>query len=153
MSKLIIFLMLIATSSVSLASTPQWMKTKDIDSLGLYVFVKESCPFSKAEVREKIEGEYLRARIKPTDSIDLFIEVDVSCLDAQIADRSVGYVVSYETSFGTYFLDTIMMYRFPQYGSLAVGNGDASSLDFFVNSIAESVEDALTDYLKVNLQE
>ncbi|MFY0668989.1 MAG: hypothetical protein JXQ95_13245 [Alteromonas stellipolaris] len=152
MLKFLFISILISVSFFSVAEPKSWMGSEDSDQLGLYVSVYEECPFNQSQLRSKIEGEYIRARIKPTESIGLFLEVNVSCMELKIDNRSVGYVVNYDTSFGSNLFDTIIKYRFPQYGTMAVGS-DASSTRFFINSIAESAEEALTDYLKANMTE
>ncbi|ASC57157.1 hypothetical protein FORC37_1463 [Vibrio vulnificus] len=43
-----------------------------------------------------------------------------------------------------------VLYETPNYGSMLIGGNGTDSSQFFISSITNSVEDALTDYLKAN---
>jgi len=85
------------------------MKQAKPDSLGLFVSVSPKCPFTDKELVNRFEGEFLRARLKPTNILE-------------------------------------------NYGAMIVGDNKASSKQYFINTITDSVALSLTDYLKVNFQ-
>lgn len=143
--------LLVFVSCAAFAQGNAWMKQKDPNSLGLFVAVDEECPFSEEEVTNVLEGEYLRARIKPTQSLVLNITVSVTCVLIEDDESVMGYAVSKQVRFGTRLTNgSLVLYEMPDYGSLDIGGTDSKR--FLMNSISDAVSSAITDYLKVNFQ-
>lgn len=129
-----------------------WLKQADPNNLGLFVSVDKTCPFSKETLTEKIEGEFLRARIRPTKSLFLNLTVYVNCLSN--LDRNgapLGYTAAYQIFFGTRLPSGVdVLYESPDRGGVATtGKGEGQ---YLVNAIGEGASEALTAYLKANLQ-
>lgn len=123
------------------------------DSLGLDVWVNSSCPFSQSELRNRVEGEFVRARMKPTNSRDFYLVINVSCMNIENrSGHSTGTAVSYETRLGFENDDgDSMLFEYPNFGSMLIGGKDASSSSFFLNAIRDSASNALTEILKARL--
>lgn len=132
------------------ASAQSWMKQDNPDSLGLYVRVSDDCPITKEELTKRIEGEFLRARIKPTRSLSLNITVEVLCLSiAQGSSNTVrGHAVNYGIRFGATMEVNHFLYDGPNHGSLLIV--PKGSNQYLLDAIRDSVSNALTDYLKAN---
>lgn len=127
-----------------------WMKKENSSELGLYVDTHTSCPFSNADIKNLIEGEFLRARIKPTADLDLYLQISVTCMNAESGSRQLGYAVHYDIIFGTLTANYgLMHHASPSYGSMLLGG--MNDISFLKNAIRDSASNALTDYLKANL--
>lgn len=149
--KWILGLVLFFVAHVAVAEPQHWMKQDKPDSIGLLVFVSEPCPFTQNRLRSKIEGEFLRARIKPIENpyLNLSLHVTVVCQATynQLGTLS-GYAVHSDIRYGTALNKELMLYVWPIYGSMLSGSrGDAQ---YFVNNITDKVSTAITDYLKAN---
>ena len=138
----------------AIAEPKVWMKQTNRDNLGLFVWVSSSCPFSEEVLVNRIEGEFLRARLKPTKSLDFNLTVNVRCMSVNNkAGTSLGNVVSYEIRYGSRMPNgENVLYETPDHGSMLTGDNDAGSTQYFVTTITDSVALSLTDYLKANLQ-
>lgn len=149
--KRILALITILCSVPAFAEPQYWMRQDDPDRLGLYLSVSKDCPISRSELLSRVEGEFLRARITPTDSLLLNLTVSVLCLEATTrGGTSIGHAVAYEIRFGTQTpAGSNVLYETPNYGSMLVGNSDAKQ--FFVDAIRDDVSVALTAYLKANV--
>ena len=146
-----VFLVLLSCSSWAMERP--WMKQADPNSLGLFVAVSDICPFETAELEGRFEGEFLRARIKPTKSTDLNITVSVTCMTIKTDSAEMGTAVAFIVQYGTKMpTGHHVLYESPDYGSLAIGGVEADSRQFLINSITDSVSLALTEYLKANFQ-
>jgi hypothetical protein len=147
-------LLSVVLSGTVFAQPEPWMKQGEPNSLGLWLFVGDQCPATEEEVRERVDGEFLRARVKSDRSLDsLHLSVQVSCLSDTLQNgRQIGYTVSVEIRFGNTFGNDLMLYHFPDYSTiLALGTGDVSE-QFFLTAIRDKAAAALTDYLKANLE-
>ena len=153
MKVFIVFFIIFFSSSVR-ADVRPWMKQNDPDRLGLFVGVSSDCPFSKEDIENRVKGEFLRARLKPTSSLTLNLTVSVSCMPLKTEHGSqTGYAMNYDVRYGTTLPgDVYMLYEFPNYGSLASAGKDGNARMFFINAITEKVSLALTDYLKANFE-
>ncbi|CAM4499576.1 Lipoprotein [Vibrio vulnificus] len=144
--------LLVLINSVAYADLPQWMKREEPDSLGLYSSVFGDCPFTNDALLKRIEGEFLRARVKANEDLSFNITVNTMCMDIESkGGDNRGTAVSYEIRFGTIMpTGGFVLYETPNYGSMLIGGNGTDSSQFFISSITNSVEDALTDYLKAN---
>ena len=133
------------------------MKQENPNELRLWVFVEDDCPFTQSDARSLAEGEFLRARIKPTKDLKFYLDVDVSCLKrSRVTGASQtfsGYAIYADILFGTTgtFATQGMSYNTPNHSVLLTGR--TNSAQFFKNGIEEQIEKALTDYLKANFGE
>ncbi|MGF1704208.1 hypothetical protein L4D09_28385 [Photobacterium makurazakiensis] len=124
------------------------------DQLGLFTTIASDCPVSRTQVDNAIEGEFLRARIKPSRSLDFNLNVNVSCLSINnVAGNHTGYAINYEIRYGTQIEDGMnVLIETPSYGSMLIAGPNSSSSQFIVNAIKESTSSALTDYLKMIME-
>ncbi|MFA0030084.1 hypothetical protein AB4348_15945 [Vibrio breoganii] len=123
----------------------------DADKLGLFVSVSSECPFSQSQIVNAVEGEFLRARVKPSSNLKTNLTVHVMCLGiTNTGGTKTGYGVSYEMRYGTQLSDgTNVLIEAPNFGQILIGGPTSSSTTFFVNAIRDSASHALTDYLKM----
>ena len=129
---------LLMVSGFSSANPQPWMKRVNPDEFGLFVLAGKHCSFTTEKLRSIIEGEFLRARLKPTDYVAFNLTVSATCAKDATA-------VAYDIRFGT----DDMLYEIPTYGGLSTGGSD----DYFLKAIKLGVESALTDYMEANFAE
>ena len=100
----------------------------------------------------QVEGEYLRARIKRAVSYDnLMINVITVCMKI-IVGTHVGYALNSDTYFSTHDGSWIR-YDDIRYGELAItGPNTGQAKTTMLNYIRDDVSEALTDYLKANME-
>jgi hypothetical protein len=139
-------------SAQAVADPQTWMQRSDPNSLGLFVGLTDDCPITLEEVQSRAEGEYLRARIKATESLAFNLTVNIACMTTENqAGEMTGYVIAYEVRFGTQTAaGANVLYELPDYGLLLSGGMDEKK--FYLDHIRDSVSNALTDYLKANFQ-
>jgi len=138
-------LSLLLLSGVASADPEPWMKKEKPDELGVYVERESECP--EFDIQELVHGVLIRSRVRPlpfTDTPELYLNVNVRCIELDNQPNFYSFSsdirFSYRASLGTYLL-----YEFPAYGTL--GHGGSA---FIQQSIKESVESAITDYLQAN---
>ncbi|ELI1830351.1 SPOR domain-containing protein [Vibrio fluvialis] len=142
--KSILLVTLVISSSLSYSKSIQ-----SSDSLGLFVSVGEKCPFDSQELREKVIGEFVKARVNPTDDTALFLNVDISCLQLKNGSGYVnGYSVDADIRFGTSLHSGEQLVERFSRGTMMTGSDSADSELFYFNVIKERVSDVLVDYLK-----
>jgi hypothetical protein len=147
-----LFLLLLSFSAFGEAKN--WMKQTNPNSLGLFAWVSSSCPFTEAELVNRIEGEFLRARLKPTKSLSFNLTVNIKCMSVENKGGTLlGNVVSYEIRYGTKMANgENVLFESPDHGSMLVGSNDVSSTQYFISTITDGVALSLTDYLKANFE-
>ena len=152
--KWIVSLCFVLLSFSVFAEPKNWMKQANPNSLGLFVWVSNSCPFTEEGLVNRIEGEFLRARLKPTKILDLNLTVNIRCMSVKSKGGALmGNVVSYEIRYGSIMANgENVLYEAPNYGTMLVASNDASSKQYFINTITDDVALSLTDYLKANFQ-
>lgn len=152
--KLSVSLCLLLLAFPAIAEPEAWMKQSNPNNLGLFVGVSSTCPFSGETLANRIEGEFLRARLKPTKSLDFNLTVYVRCLAIENnGGTPLGNVVSYEIRYGSIMANGAnVLYESPNHGTILVAGNDASSTQHFITTITDSVAQSLTDYLKANFQ-
>ncbi|MFA0357011.1 hypothetical protein AB4525_08860 [Vibrio breoganii] len=146
------FLLFLSTTAHS--EPTDWMKKENPKSLGLYVFALTECNFSNAYVEDRIEGEFLRAGIKPTKDTDLFINVEYTCLpQSNVSGHVRGHSVHMDIRFGTRHPNgSYVLYTGPMYGTLVHGGTGSDTTQFFINQLSERASIALTDFLRANIE-
>lgn len=132
-----------------MAEPKEWMKRKDYEKLGFFVVIGSDCPFSRKEVTKKIEGTFLRSRIKPIPFFekDIFLIIEASCMTVKIGEKIIGTTMSFDIFFGENIKS--LMYYVPGYVGLI--QAPPNDNQYLLNSIAEGVEEALMDYIKANM--
>lgn len=130
----------------------------------LYVAYSQfgKCPFEEPSIRTMIEGLLVRSRLKQTSYAEwvsqepnLFqLDIGVHCDD----DEEAPYLFLVDTKFEEYVTVQrpagsmqVFMSHFPGYARWGTFNPRTKQSDNHLrNTIRESVEDALTEYLKAN---
>lgn len=139
---------LVATQALS-SEHPGWLnqalESPTPNQLAYWASAGDDCPMTSDEVAEIVDGVFIRSRIKPLrDEIfsegSLYLNVTVSCLTS---DSSI-HIFDSNVIFGVYNPQPPILYEY-QYGKY--GTGDAS---FIRSSMQTSVENAVTDYIRVN---
>ena len=157
MNKMILFCSLL-TMSFSAMSEPQyWMKKDNPNSLGLFVMVSDKCPFKQSNLMKLAEGEFLRARIKPTDDMnDLNITIAAVCVkQTNTYGQHMGYGMSYSIDFSIRMVVPVpayVNYAPNTFGILTNGSSKGKAKTEFLASLREDISSALTDYLKANME-
>ena len=127
-----------------------FLKVTDPNELQyLYTHQSPDCPFTSQEAANVIEGVIKRSRIRTALGIGrnnaIYLNIESSCIeDNTTSGRVLGYSVFFDINFG----DGVMLYAKP-YGNL-LGGGVSSSRQFFLNSLQDYVENAVTDFVEVN---
>jgi hypothetical protein len=139
-------------SAQAVADPRPWMKQSDPNSLGLFIGMTDDCPMTLEELKSLAEGEFLRARIKQTESLAFNLTANIACMTTENhGGETTGYAVSYEVRYGTQMPSGgNVLYEIPDYGVLLIGGPDEKK--FYLDHIRDSIADALTDYLKANFQ-
>lgn len=135
------------------ADPQPWMKRENPNELGLFVSTTPECPFTEADITSMAEGEYVRARVKPTEDISWNLTLTVECMTTSVSERQVGWAMVVNLRFGTSLRPFVfVLYEGANYGTLAVGPDDTSGTLYLRNIVKAQVEEALTDYLKANIE-
>lgn len=143
---------LILLPFLSSAEPQGWMKQSNPNKLGMFIYVQEDCPFTLVQLENKIKGEYLRARITPTDNVALNITTYVMCLENKIEDEIYSYSIFFDIAFSSITKDGhSFVYDNPQYSMLM--RGSSTSQKFFIDTLVGGIEKALTDYLEANFSD
>ena len=81
--------------------------------------------------------------------MQLYITINAHCLDIKVDGNLKGYAVDFDVYFGKFYDGAFLSYEFPNYGGLALEPvDDVDSIKYG----AELVSNALTTYLKANVQ-
>lgn len=136
------------------------LKKNDPNVLYFTLFFDDDCPGTQSSYEETVEGELLRARIKPKSGWsynETFLHTDVSCTNPD--NRVVAYDIS--VHFGEFQrvsapapneLEFHMILHAKPYGAFgfrSVYSTEEIERDL-KSSLRESVSEALTDYLRAN---
>lgn len=134
------------------ADPAQWMKSGKPNELGLFVNSSERCPISTDQLREIVEGEFLRARIKPTENLSLNLTVNLQCLSIETeGDTALGFAVKLDVQFGSYSIDhgiDNFLYDSPSFGGMFIDGIDSDR--YTRDGIRKNVGNALTAFLEAN---
>lgn len=143
-----VFLTLIASSSFAEDIAPwqeEALKSTTPDELAYYIGVDDECLITESDAASVIEGVMVRSRIRPLmneifeDDI-LYLSIMLACLSTE--DNNPAYTL--DMYFGRYMPEPPVLYD-RDYGSLGIGDAD-----YLLESLKEGVEEAITDYIKVN---
>lgn len=125
---------------------------KESSTLGIDLSVSPACSFTQADLHERIEGEFYRARLKPAKNSKLDPTVDVLCVEVKnVSGVKTGHAISYEVRFRFNGDGLKLLMDEPNYGQLVISGPDADAPYFLMNHIRDDVSLALTFFLK-NLQ-
>jgi len=157
MNRIIVFCSLLTVSFSAMSAPYWWMKKDDYNILGLYVNAGSDCLFDEEDLMNLAEGEYLRARIKPAGvTNNLMMTVDTLCMKIKNSDGSHGAdAVNYNIFFTrrTYTPDEAWIrYGDITYRALYVVSEKHYPKKLMLNTIRDAVSEALTDYLKANME-
>ena len=130
------------------AEPQPWMKSENPHELGYWS--RTQCPeLSEFNINSIIEDVMARWEIKPITSLlslsSPFLHVVFMCVEMQ---PSTLFAYSYEIRFGDFVAGNTILYEGAWYG--ATGKGGPTYIE---TSVENSLEDAITDYLKANFQQ
>ncbi|CAH7084404.1 SPOR domain-containing protein [Vibrio chagasii] len=119
------------------------------DSLGLFIDASPQCPFSQDELMGKIQGEFVKARVKPSQDRIHFLRISLHCIEiTQRNGFKTGVALHQDIRFGTTLDNGTVVLEEHNRGMMLVGSGDVSSKVFFFNSIKDIVSEALITYIE-----
>lgn len=154
MKSFLFFITILFAAFSAQAGEYPWLKQNNPNSLGLFTTIEGNCPFSTEEINSRIEGEFLRARIKPTKDLLMNLNVEVLCLMTKNnGGQQQGYAVRTNMRFGTNKLiygDVNVQYDEPQFNILLVAGRDNKK--YIIDSITNNASDAITEYLRENFK-
>ena len=157
MDRIILLCAMLTVSFSVMAESQPWMKKDDPNSLGLDVNLGKDCPFDIKELRDMAEGEYLRARIKPTDDRNsLHITISALCDNITMDGKHIGTSSAYTIDFSTRvnFPDyiTYVDYIPDVFILINTGTKNNEAKTYFLNDIKESLNIMITSYLIANIE-
>lgn len=126
------------------------LKVSNPNEIGYWLYVEE-CPFTTERMKDVLEGEFLRARIKPRPKHhkdEIFLNVTVLCVNVNIGNVKKGYAMTTDIGFGTRIEGNTMLYWFPEFGGIFISDIDS---DYLINRVKSEIESALTAFLKENI--
>lgn len=148
----ILVALLFLVGSETYAAPQDWMKQDNPNELGKFVAVaNDDCSITQEELNKAVDGEFLRARIKPVTSFSLHLNVELTCIKVKNMNNSVlGVAMNYRVMFGTLKGASFVSYEAATYGNLQISSSE--SKEYRLNSVRNAVSNALTDYLKANFE-
>ena len=150
MRRIILGLFFLIHPPLLIAQPQPWMKQANPNELGMFLLVSNECRIDVSSVEAAIKSEFLRARVRPTEDLQLGLVVEVSCIDVRVAERLVGQAIAVAVRFGTGESGVDMLYAVPKHGG--VGTHAAEDFESDVpDYISDLVSVALSDYLEANL--
>lgn len=139
-------------SVVAWAEPKWWMKNEDPNSLYFHYSQDRLCPGS---YEDAVAAALVRSRIKREEHWipgELVLYVNVVCMATKPAS---GFAYSIDVRFGRFFINPkdptdieIALYGPSNYGVIGTSSKDGGR--FIRDTVRNSVESALTDYLKAN---
>jgi len=145
MKKLILLVLMLPM--VALSDPQPWMKKDNPNELTAVPRLHPNCPITSDELSEFINGILIRSRIKPgSNSSGLHLYVDVQCTKPFLDDSFVGSIdVEFVSNLVNPSQSFAFRYDYTGYSSFGVGDKET-----LWDIVRDNIEDALTDYLKVN---
>ena len=148
--KLLLTIALMAVMSMSFASEmPEWLplaiKSPTPNQLAYWVAVAQDCEITKDEAISLVDGVLIRGRIKPLSQslgseASLYLNIVIDCMPGE--SRNPIYVIN--INFARWTSHPPILFDWP-YGTFGIGPKEFSS-----QHLKEQVEDAVTDFIKVN---
>lgn len=131
------------------ADQPQWfydaIKVENPNQLAYFVGTNEECPINKETLNDTVDGVLIRSRIKLLKE-DIFVpgriylSLNVSCLK----QKQRNPIYSIQLHFARYQpYPAILIDK--DFGSIGIGPSD-----FILRSVKETLERAVTEYIKAN---
>jgi len=141
----------LALTGNTLAAPAPWLQQSNSLNLGLFVWVSEDCPFTETEASSQIGSEFRKARLTPTDSLELNMTVSVDCMVIESNDNEkMGTAVYVDNRFGTQLVDgSNVLYEEPNNGMFLIVSADEPKSRFMYH-IQQSAKDAIKDYVDSN---
>ena len=137
------------TSAASYAAEVHFLTKDEPDTLFAMTFSGPDCPVASEELDRLVKGVMIRSRIKPAEHwmpLEVVLAVNLKCLKLEsnnpIFDLSVRFVRLSPTDDESLLVTSRF---FEDYGNLGIGDRS-----FISQSIKDSTEIAVTEYLKVN---
>lgn len=116
--------------------------------MGVYLnSVSEDCPFTYEDVENRIEGEFLRARLDPKPNEFFNLWITVQCMRITNGGEHSGNVVSMNLMYGSIIDEDFMLFPENQGGMLIAGS-DATGDQYLLNGTSNLVADAITKFLR-----
>ena len=142
--------LLLFISSASAQSYEDWfleaLKKDNPSELGYYILTNPSCPFTEKDTAEKIEGIFIKNRIKPLkDTYTLekvYLSIEINCGNTS-ADNFLYFI---NFGFGRRIPRPAVIFD-NEAPSLWFGIGNKHSI---LNTIETSTEEILVPYIKAN---
>ena len=134
-----------ADSSMRVAFNKAY-KVKNPGKLPYYLAVSKNCPVSKSDVKKILEGVFVRSRVKPIasgfSSAPLYLSVRIRCVKS--GNRYA-------------FVNDVYFGRFKPYPAIlyddGYGNHGIGSVNLIEDSVEGNIENAMTAFLKANLNQ
>jgi len=131
-----------------LAEGSTWLTKDDPGTLYVTTSAEGDCPLSAKNLDKLVKGVIIRSRIKPAEGWnphETALNVDLVCLkregNSPVYESTVQFVKIHLNDDGMVLLTHMM----EDYGSLGIGDKS-----FVSQSLKDSTEAAITDYLKAN---
>nr|PMH79934.1 hypothetical protein BCU58_04225 [Vibrio sp. 10N.286.48.B7] len=119
------------------------------DTLGLMLSVGEQCPFDEYSLKEKVIGEFTKARLTPTTARTDFLGVNISCIEAKNNLGNIqGYSIHSDIRFGLELDNGSLVLESHNRGGMMVGGDVKVSKAFYFNTIRDQISDALVTHLE-----
>ncbi|WP_164091101.1 MULTISPECIES: SPOR domain-containing protein [Vibrio] len=108
----------------------------------------EGCPFDALTLKEKIKGEFTKARLIPKTNLEDFLSVSISCMELENGGgNTYGHVISSDIRFGSILNGDQLVVEPNNRGGLMSGGARSSSNDFYFNVIKNQISDALVTHI------
>jgi hypothetical protein len=146
--RFVVWTLCIALPVVSFAADNSWLKKNSPNELFANVTVSKACPMSRASMENVVEGVFVRSRIKKLDSWrsgEIVLYVEVYCLHSYAV--YIFDINEYLAKLSRNGDENIVLQHALKHSYGSFGRGRE---EFIVNSIQESVREALVDYVKAN---
>lgn len=133
---------------IALTDEASWIVKENPDVLYVGTFAHSDCPISGKELEKLVKGVMIRSRIKPAESWGAFeptLQVTVNCLPLQGNNPVFHSSVQFKKMLIDDNDDLLYIHRASDYGTIGIGEKS-----FITQSLKDSTEAAITEYLKAN---
>ena len=127
----------------TLFANASWLEKKDNpEGLHFFAVANDDCFVSNEVLEETVEGVLIRSRIKPLRDFEpppmLTLTVKLNCMSSENSTQLFAYNIQYLLPIGLMVSDN-------EYGAFGSANKET-----ILNSLKGNIEQAITDYIKVN---